>query len=264
MEDRHHGDDGGLARVVAQRDHLRWQPEQRPADLASLDGFLGLAGPLGPAALIDLEMKKPLAEVGVLQHREVVIQTGAEPHDVGRIPEIPGRPPFLVQRSTAATNKVGPNHLHCEAGRDGAEDSSGGDRELPIVGIEITPVVTMDKRTPTDFAKWPWLFLYNPAPPASPFIPPLLLEAFRVCALAQRPRDPSNRASNGIPLLNPGEEIVAEERRDGVESGEALAEMGEKGHARHDIWSEIQKVEAVGVHDVVEEIRGRGQRPQEK
>ena len=51
---------------------------------------------------------------------------------------------------------------------------------------------------------------------------------------------------------------MAEKRRVGMHSGEALAEMGEKIHARHDIWSKIQKVEAIGVHDVTEEIREGG------
>ena len=57
---------------------------------------------------------------------------------------------------------------------------------------------------------------------------------------------------------------MAEEHRVGMHSGKALAEMGENGHARHGIWSEIQKVEVVGVHDVTEEIREGGQRSQEK
>ena len=57
-------------------------------------------------------------------------------------------------------------------------------------------------------------------------------------------------------------EVVAEERRVGEQSGEALAEMGEKSHARHDVWGEVQTVKAVCVHDVIEEIRegGRGRR----
>ena len=57
---------------------------------------------------------------------------------------------------------------------------------------------------------------------------------------------------------------MAEERRAGKHSCEALAEMGKKSHALHDVWSEIQKMEAVGVHDVIEEIREWGQSPQEK
>ena len=36
--------------------------------------------------------------------------------------------------------------------------------------------------------------------------------------------------------------------------GKTLAEVREKSHARHDIWRKIQKVKAVGVHDVVEEV----------
>ena len=47
---------------------------------------------------------------------------------------------------------------------------------------------------------------------------------------------------------------MAEERRVGVHPGEALAEMREKGHARHRIRSKIQEAEAKGMHDVAEEI----------
>ena len=54
---------------------------------------------------------------------------------------------------------------------------------------------------------------------------------------------------------------MAEERSVGMHPGKALAEVCEKGHARHDIRSEIQKVEAVGVHDVIEEIGERGAEP---
>ena len=61
-----------------------------------------------------------------------------------------------------------------------------------------------------------------------------------------------------------GKEIVAEERRAGKHSGEALAEVGKEGHARHDIRCKVEEVKAVGVHDVVEEVRERGQSPQEK
>ena len=51
---------------------------------------------------------------------------------------------------------------------------------------------------------------------------------------------------------------MAEERRVGVNPGEALAKVGEEGHARHSIRRKIQKVEAIGVHDVIEEIREGG------
>ena len=64
--------------------------------------------------------------------------------------------------------------------------------------------------------------------------------------------------------MDPREEVVAEERRVGMHPNEAFAEVRKKSHARHGIWGKIQKVEAVGVHDVAEEIREGGQRPQEK
>ena len=57
---------------------------------------------------------------------------------------------------------------------------------------------------------------------------------------------------------------MAEERRVGMHPGETLAEVRKESQARHGIQSKIQKVEAVGVHEVVEEIREGGQRPHEK
>ena len=54
---------------------------------------------------------------------------------------------------------------------------------------------------------------------------------------------------------------MAEERRAREHPGKALAEVGKESHARHGIRREIQKMEAVGVHDVVEEIRERGAEP---
>ena len=47
---------------------------------------------------------------------------------------------------------------------------------------------------------------------------------------------------------------MAEERRGGEHSSEALTEMGKEGHARHSVRHKVQKMEAVGVHDAVEEI----------
>ena len=47
---------------------------------------------------------------------------------------------------------------------------------------------------------------------------------------------------------------MAEERCVGMHPGKTLAEVRKESHARHDIWSKIQKVEAIGVHDVIEEI----------
>ena len=54
---------------------------------------------------------------------------------------------------------------------------------------------------------------------------------------------------------------MAEERRAGKHSGEALTEVGKEGHARHGIHHEIKKMEAVGVHDIIEKIGERGEEP---
>ena len=47
---------------------------------------------------------------------------------------------------------------------------------------------------------------------------------------------------------------MAEERCARKHSDEALTEVGEECHVRHSIQREVQEVETVGVHDVVEEI----------
>ena len=54
---------------------------------------------------------------------------------------------------------------------------------------------------------------------------------------------------------------MAEECRAREHSSEALIEMGEEGHVRHGIRRKIQKMGAVGVHDVVEEVRKRRAEP---
>ena len=169
-----------------------------------------------------------------------------------------------MQRSDSAADEICPDHLQGEPGSGEAVDPGGGDREPPVLGVDITPVISANRRRLANLAKFLWVLLLIPAPPAPPLLPPLLLSALRVCPLLLGPWDPGNTTGDGASLLDPRIKVVAEERCAGKHSGEALTEMGEKSHARHGIWSEIQKVEAVGVHDVIEEIGERGQSPQEK
>jgi hypothetical protein len=55
-----------------------------------------------------------------------------------------------------------------------------------------------------------------------------------------------------------GIKVVAEERRVGEHSGEALAKVSKEGHARHDVRREIKEMKAIGVHDIIEKIGERG------
>ena len=142
VEVRHHGDDVGLARIVAQRDHSHRQPKQRP-----------LGGLAGPAVAVHVKLKKPLAEMGVPHHREVVLQTRTKPHDVGRVPEEPGRPPLVMQWGNSAANEIGPNHLRGEPGHGEAMDLGSSDRELLVVGIGVAPVLATDWRALTNSAE---------------------------------------------------------------------------------------------------------------
>ena len=57
---------------------------------------------------------------------------------------------------------------------------------------------------------------------------------------------------------------MAEKRRARKHSGKALAEVGEEGHACHGIRREIKKMEAEGVHDIIEKFGERGASLQEK
>ena len=153
-------------------------------------------------------------------------------------------------------DEIRPDHLEGNPGLGEAKNPGGGDRELRIVSINIAPITSAKRRCLANLAECWWILLLNLAPPAPPLLPPLLLSALRVCPLG--PWDPGDTTGNGAPLLDPREEVVAEERRVGMHPGETLAEVRKESHARHDIWSKIQEVEAVGVHDVAEEIGERG------
>ena len=123
-------------------------------------------------------------------HGEVMIEARANPDDVGGVREEPGRPPLVVQWSVSAVDEIRPDHLEGEPGLGKAKDPSGGDRELRVVGVDVAPVAA-------DPAKIRRVLLFNPAPPAPPFFPPLLHGAVRVGPFG--PRDPGDAASNGAP-----------------------------------------------------------------
>ena len=92
VEGGHRGNNLGTMGVIAHWMHPRHQPEW----VASLASLCGLAGSLGVAILIHLELKEPLADGCMLHHGEVVLSARMEPHDVCSVPKIPGRPPLLV------------------------------------------------------------------------------------------------------------------------------------------------------------------------
>ena len=118
-------------------------------------------------------------------------------------------------------------------------DPGGGNRELLVVGVDIAPVLALDRRPPTDPAELLRICLLDPAPPAPPLLPPLLLGTLRKCLFLLGPRDLGDITGNGAPLLDPREEVVAEERRVGMHPGESLVEMHKKSHPCHGVWSEI-------------------------
>ena len=159
-------------------------------------------------------------------------------------------------------DEVRPDHLEGEPGLGEPKNPGGGDRELHVVGVNIAPVVSMNRRCLANLAEYWWILLLNPAPPATPFLPPLLHGTVGVCPLGSW--DPGDATRDGTSRLDPREEIMAEERRVGLHPGKAFAKMHEESHARHRIRSKIQEAKAEGAHNVAEEIGERGHNPQEK
>ena len=147
--------------------------------------------------------------MGMPHHREVMVEAGAKPHDIGRICEEPGRPPLVMQRSDSAADEIRPDHLKGEPDLGKAKDPGGGDRELRIISVDVALVAPANRRRIADPAKVRRVLLFNPAPPAPPLFPPLLHGALRVCPLG--PWDPGDTTGNGAPWLDPREEVVAEE-----------------------------------------------------
>ena len=179
---RHHGDDIRPARIIAQRDYSCRQLQQGPLeDLAGLRGGpRGLAGPLDLAVAAHIELEEPLAEMGMSHHYEVVVEVRAEPHDVGGVRAEPGWPPLVMQWSDPATDEVRPDHLKGEPGLGEPEDPGGGDRELLVVSVDVTPIASADRRRRANFRERRRVFLFDPAPPSPPFFPPLLHGALRI------------------------------------------------------------------------------------
>jgi hypothetical protein len=91
-----------------------------------------------------------------------MLQAGAKPHDVGCVLKEPGWPPLVMKWGDSATDKISPNHLKGEPGLGKAMDSGGGNRELLVVGVEITPLLTTSWQAPTNPAELLRILLLNP------------------------------------------------------------------------------------------------------
>ena len=144
------------------------------------------------ARLVDLELDEPLADGRMLHHCEVVLQAGAEPHDVRSVLEIPGRPPLLVQRSDSAADEIRPDHLEGEPGLGEAKNPGGGDRELRVVSIDIALVVSVNRRHLANPAEFLWILLFNP---------PLQIERLSASGPASTSSRP--RSMSKLPLSDP-------------------------------------------------------------
>jgi hypothetical protein len=105
------------------------------------------------------------------------------------------------------------------------------------------------------------VIIKNPAPLRTPFIPSRAVLSFQISLLVGWLWDPGDAAGKRFPFLNSGDEIVAEKSSAGHASGKVFAEMRKTSHSQHRIQCEIKKVEIVGVHDIIEELRKRRAKP---
>jgi hypothetical protein len=97
----------------------------------------------------------------------------------------------------------------------------------------------------------------DPAPLRPPFIPLLAVNSLWVYLLIPSPWNLGNRTGKGLPLLNARNKVMAEEGGIGNYSGKVFAKMSEDRHAHYGVRREIKKMEAVCVHNIVEEIGER-------
>jgi hypothetical protein len=95
----------------------------------------------------------------------------------------------------------------------------------------------------------------DPAPLRPPFIPLLAVNPFWVYFLVPNPWNPGDRTGKGLPLLDVRNKIMAEEGSTGNYSGKIFTKVSKDGHTQYIIRREIKKMEAVCVHNVVEEVR---------
>ena len=79
-------------------------------------------------------------------------------------------------------------------------DPSDGDLELLIPGVDIAPVISVNRRRLANLAKFLWVLLLNLATPTPLVLPPLLLSALRICPLLLGPWDLGDTTGNGAPF----------------------------------------------------------------
>lgn len=168
-----------------------------------------------------------MAEGCVLQDRQVVVQTRAQPHDICRILELPGCSPFVLHGSDATAEEISANHLYCEPGNPETMDPGNCDCELLVLRIEAAPVLAANHFRLSERAERLWIFLLNPAPLGPPFVPLLAVETVWVYLLVPCPWNPGDRTRKGVSCFDAGDEIVAEEGCAGNYSDKILTEMGE-------------------------------------
>ena len=94
-------------------------------------------------------------------------------------------------------DEVCPNHLEGEPSHGEAMDPGGGDRELLVVGVEVTQVLAAGQQALTNSAELLRILLPDPEPPAPPLVPPLLLGTLRVRAFLLGPRDLGDTPRDG-------------------------------------------------------------------
>ena len=99
------------------------------------------------------------------------------------------------------------------------------------------------------------ILLDDPAPLRSPLLPLAAELTLQVRLLLADSRDPGDPSGKRLSSLYPRHEEVAEKGNIGVDSDKVFAQMCGNCHGQNGVGGEIKEAEAVGVHDIAEELR---------
>ena len=142
-----------------------------------------------------------------------------------------------------------------EPSKPEAKDPGDGDLQPLVFWGHVAPIIAAHYWGLAQGSERLRILLDDPAPLRSPLLPlaaELTLQVRLLLADSRDPRDPSGKR---LSSLYPRYEEVAEKGNIGVDSDKVFAQMCENCHGQNGVGGEIKEAEAVGVHDIAEELR---------
>ena len=140
-------------------------------------------------------------------------------------------------------------------GKPEAKDPSNGDLQPLVFRGHVAPVIAAHYWSLAHGGEGLRILLNDPAPLRSPLLPLAAELTLQVRLFLADSPDPGNPSGKRLSSLYPRYEEVAEKGNIGVDSDKVFAQMCENCHGQNGVGGEIKEAEAVGVHDIAEELR---------